>query len=154
MSHLLLSSLHKGKYTLWKLSLLEFWERGTKDMVCYLSILMYGLITSFTSMEWHVIWFFKWSKAVIYKRKCKVFCIIIVYVNIVLLFAMIKSHWWKWKLGHFLIFIWKEHLKHPMFYEWKYIENILKCFSMENCKSIKIPLIKGIILSEELYLNS
>ena len=41
-----------------------------------------------------------------------------------------------------------------MFYEWKYIENILKCFSMENCKSVKIPLIKGIILGEELYWNS
>jgi hypothetical protein len=95
--------------------------------------------------------FFRWSKAVIYKCKCKIFCIISVYVNIVLLFAMIKSHWWKWKLGYVLTFIWKECLKLPMFWEWNYIGLCFEMLPMENCKLVKVP---GTKLREELCLNS
>ena len=40
---------------------------------------------------------------------------IIIYVTLLLLFAMIKSRWWKWKLVSVLTFIWKKCLKLPMF---------------------------------------
>lgn len=40
-----------------------------------------------------------------------------------------------------------------MFWEWNYIGKVLKCFSLENYKPIKIPLIKGMILGEELCLT-
>ena len=48
----------------------------------------------------------------------------------------------------------KGMLKLPIFWEWNYIENVLIYFSMEKCKPVMYLLIKGMILCEELYLNS
>ena len=42
----------------------------------------------------------------------------------------------------------------PLLWEWKYIENVLKYFFYGKLQTCQVPLIKGMILCEELSLNS
>jgi hypothetical protein len=48
----------------------------------------------------------------------------------------------------------KGMLNLPLLWEWKYIENVLKYFFYGNLQTCQVPLIKGMILVEELSLNS
>ena len=134
MLSLLFNSLHKGNtYTLWKLWNLE----------------KVGIMTGFANWIDHFMFFLDKlhingmsGHMVLFSMKDNGFS----YDG--------RRSYTKCKLGSVITFIWKVCLQLPAFWEWNYIENILMYFSMEKCKPVMYLLIKGMILCEELYLNS